>query len=311
MENTLKTTTNPLRTAQQNAAEFGALTKQGKDMRLALLVACSVERGVGGRGNTGVSQSRNSTKLSGAEFAKQAGTSADRVLRHLTAWNKFAKLTGLPVAADLTPNEAVTLDITEEQAEVFANEIDLDSKNGGGGSQKAKDIASNTGAMGEAIKSNSKVAAAAAAALAQVSPEALADLVAANPEVAEAVVATKSGRRAVRKGVQRVSEKARAKTRMPKRKDIVEETDQPLTKLELESMQLQFEVIAGDAADVRTALDIVQKMRPYLNDEFRYNLAAAAAKASEAWELMRGLIMSEGVTDAALHDLIEQTQGGN
>lgn len=35
------------RTWHDNAAEFGALTCQGKDVRLAVLVACSVEKGKG------------------------------------------------------------------------------------------------------------------------------------------------------------------------------------------------------------------------------------------------------------------------
>ncbi|MFT4226090.1 hypothetical protein [Micropruina sp.] len=87
---------------------FGALSRQGKDVRLAVLVACSVERGVG----QGAREPRNdryevAEKVSASEFATAAGTSAPRVLRHLTAWHKLSDAGLVPPAADLTPADAM------------------------------------------------------------------------------------------------------------------------------------------------------------------------------------------------------------
>jgi hypothetical protein len=73
-----------------DAREFGLHVKQG-GWRLGLLVARNVERGNGGRGRTGVSRSRNPDKVTAAAFARMAGTSADRVLRYLDAWDKAAE----------------------------------------------------------------------------------------------------------------------------------------------------------------------------------------------------------------------------
>jgi hypothetical protein len=110
-------------TWQECADEFGRLTKQGKDVRLALLVACSVEKGTAGRPKkiAAIAAISNEAKVSARRFAERAGLpkGADRVLRHLDAWDEFAKAQGLPIAADLTPDDAYTLDITEEQAEAF------------------------------------------------------------------------------------------------------------------------------------------------------------------------------------------------
>lgn len=52
------------RTWKDNAVEFGSLTKQGYGVRLAVLVACSVESV--GRGNAGLGISG---KVTQAEFA--------------------------------------------------------------------------------------------------------------------------------------------------------------------------------------------------------------------------------------------------
>ncbi len=153
--------------------------------------------------------------------------------------------------------------------------------------------------------------------VARTRPRIIAEAVIENEEVAEAVTSSDEGRNAVRKGMERAAEKARTRNPrpMPTRKvKLGEETpeeEKPLSELELQILQTDFDIIAGDAADVRKAHDLVRKMRPYFTEERRYELAAAASRASEAWELVRGLIMSEGVTDQALHDLIDQTQGGS
>lgn len=202
----------PTRTATQNAEEFGALTKQGKDVRLALLVACSVEKGT--RGGDRAKNDRSLPKLDAAAFAAVAGTSGPRVLRHLTAWNKFAKLTGLPVAADLVPTDALRLDITEDQALIFEDEVSLDSKNGGNVSQKEKDIAGNTKAMAGAIRNNPKVRQAAAAALqGTVEATEIAAQVMLDPKNVEVVIGNRDVYESVVKGqAQHLINKRRATT---------------------------------------------------------------------------------------------------
>jgi hypothetical protein len=78
------------RTWEDNALEFGALTKQGRDARLALLVACSVEKGKGQSERGSRHNNRYDEKVSAQAFAEAAGTSAPRVLRHLDAWDRIA-----------------------------------------------------------------------------------------------------------------------------------------------------------------------------------------------------------------------------
>lgn len=140
------------RTWQDNAHEFGALTRQGKDIRLALLVACSVERGTGQGARTQPRRDRAEVKISATEFARQGGTNKDRILRHLDAWDRLAQLSHVPPAAELGPDDVDTVrlpyaatalfiapfhdDATGEQTGVFDA-----SKSGGRPRASAKEIA--------------------------------------------------------------------------------------------------------------------------------------------------------------------------
>lgn len=103
------------RTWQDNAAEFEALNKQGKSLRLAVLVACSVERGTTAHRSHVANATR--VKVSMREFAEEAKTAADRVSRHLAAWNKLAdQFPGeLPTSDELTPADANSIDLDNEQ----------------------------------------------------------------------------------------------------------------------------------------------------------------------------------------------------
>lgn len=104
-----------MRTWEDNAREFGALTKQGKDVRLALLVACSVEKG----GKEGVAITTPSGKVTARTFAKTAQTTADRVLRHLTAWDRLAARDLVVGAGALRPNDVATYEVPESAVEAF------------------------------------------------------------------------------------------------------------------------------------------------------------------------------------------------
>lgn len=159
------------RTWDANASEFKLLSKQGKDVRLALLVACSVGNGRG--------------KTSALDFAKASGASPNRIARHLTAWNELANSTrNVPTADALRPGDATMLTLSdaavatfnEHYAESFATDpryagvadgaaIAAKALEGGTGPAKAVDIAKNTKAMMAAIEASPKVARAAAEAL--------------------------------------------------------------------------------------------------------------------------------------------------
>ena len=86
-------------TVQTDAREFGIHIKQG-GWRLGLLVARNVSKG-----NDRAAQTRQ--KISAREFAKLAGTTHDRVLRYLDAWELAADAGLVPHAAELTPGHSV------------------------------------------------------------------------------------------------------------------------------------------------------------------------------------------------------------
>lgn len=75
------------RTWMDNADEFAALSRQGKDLRLAILVACSVHAAKPGR----PSNNRDvGGKCTAREFAVRANTHHHRITRHLEAWQSMA-----------------------------------------------------------------------------------------------------------------------------------------------------------------------------------------------------------------------------
>lgn len=156
------------RTVQDNATEFGRITKQGQDVHLALLVACSVEKGTAGRPRNHRVRD-DSQKVSAQEFARAAGSTADRVLRHLAAWDRMVENGWSNVDRDmLIPADVDTIEITDKFVTEF-NIGGLDSKGAGklGLSQKAADIRSNKAAMQQAIIADPDVAAAALKAISQ------------------------------------------------------------------------------------------------------------------------------------------------
>jgi hypothetical protein len=119
------------RTWEDNAKEFGALSRQGKDMRLAVLVACSVEKGAGQGARQPLSDRKEVRgKASAAEFGRVGTTTAQRVLRHLTAWNKLAREGLVKAAAELKPNDATTIEVSDEAIERFDEVFDATDSGG-------------------------------------------------------------------------------------------------------------------------------------------------------------------------------------
>lgn len=101
------------RTWQDNAAEFAALDR-GEGWQFAILVACSVEKGKDHGGVRAAGQRLNrdvGQKTSGRNFAANAGTGTERVLRYLAAWQEAAGKGWVPDASELTPDNARTFPI--------------------------------------------------------------------------------------------------------------------------------------------------------------------------------------------------------
>src|SRR5262245_22917345 len=98
-------------TVKHDAEEFGLHLKQG-GWRLGLLVARNVEKGKGDgvRRDSAAFATAKAGKVSAAEFGRMSHTTADRVLRHLEAWEKAAENGHVPHAATITPGDDLKLD---------------------------------------------------------------------------------------------------------------------------------------------------------------------------------------------------------
>lgn len=88
-----------------NAAKFAALDS-GEGWPFAVLVACSVEKD---NGNGNRYARTGSLKVSASVFAEMAGTSHQRVLRYLDAWDRAAKAGDVPEASSLAPDDVPTV----------------------------------------------------------------------------------------------------------------------------------------------------------------------------------------------------------
>lgn len=95
----------------------------------------------------------------------------------------------------------------------------------------------------------------------------------------------------------------------PKKTDPADKAEKAPNVLELQGMITEFHILAGDAADTRKITALYKSMEQYLTDEQRNDLAEIAVKVQDAWDMLRSVITTP-VTDDALHDLIEQQQGG-
>lgn len=93
------------RSITSDAKEFGLHMRQG-GWRLGLLVARNVVVAPGR-----VAPETLLPKVNATHFAKIAGTSNDRVLRHLAAWERAANAGLVPHARDLDPGNEVDLDV--------------------------------------------------------------------------------------------------------------------------------------------------------------------------------------------------------
>ena len=161
---------------QDNAAEFGALSKQGYGVRLAVLAACSVQKNKGNpvhKKDAGAgAPARGSSKVSARSFAREAGVADTTVNVHLAAWDKMVKAGWDLDRANLTPQDAETLTVSKR----FIEEFDALPKGGnaakadklGISPSAARIVNSSSKALATAIKADPKTARAAKAAIREV-----------------------------------------------------------------------------------------------------------------------------------------------
>lgn len=96
-----------------DALDYGRHVKQG-GWRLGLLVARNVEKGKGHGGDRKSDQRHDrdvDPKVSAQEFGRLSGTSANRVLRHLEAWEAASAAGHVPTSAELEPGQEIELDV--------------------------------------------------------------------------------------------------------------------------------------------------------------------------------------------------------
>jgi len=97
----------------KDAGEFGLHVGRGHGWRLGLLVARNVEPGEGEGGTYADRNERYSEKVSARAFAKKAGTSAPRVLRYYTGWERAAAAGLVPAAHELRPGDEPDIDLSK------------------------------------------------------------------------------------------------------------------------------------------------------------------------------------------------------
>jgi hypothetical protein len=102
------------RTWKDNADEFAALD-QGEGWPFAILIACSVEKGKGHGGSAHRRDHDDAEKVGAREFAERVGTSADRVLRYLKAWERAAADGVVPDADTLSPADSHDVPTPDER----------------------------------------------------------------------------------------------------------------------------------------------------------------------------------------------------
>lgn len=101
------------RTWKDNAVEFAALDR-GEGWQFAILVACSVEKGVGQNVRGSRLHDRGDEKASAAKFAEVAGVGDSRVLRYYDAWQDAAAKGWVPDAASLSPDDVHNIAVPDQ-----------------------------------------------------------------------------------------------------------------------------------------------------------------------------------------------------
>jgi len=262
------------------AAEFARHTKSGSGWALGLAVASCVRPGEGnGRPPRNRSSRNSSHKVSAREFATKAGTSAGRVLRYLTAWERAAAAGVAPATDRLTPDNWNS----ENHLPTGVNWSDY---------YDAAEDAGTRATPGNIARQMAADPALAAAAAAALPPKTIAERVREEPKVAKAIVANADAHRAV---IRASAEKE------PAPRDRIEvETEAPFAKLLL---QLGVIRLANDAQGVRDrVLD--------RNSGYGWRPGEVEAVLNETTKVERAMddvrtVLTTDVSDDALARLIE------
>jgi hypothetical protein len=154
-----------MRTWKDNAREFGALSKQGYGVRLALLAACSVDPAARpGQKGRFPAPARENVRVSQEEFAKTAGAAPTTIGQCLKKWDRMVDAGWKVPREKLTPAMSTVLELPDG----FVAEYEALTEE-----RPAYRHLSRAG-MADAIRSDPETAKAAAAAVLEV-PETLVD----------------------------------------------------------------------------------------------------------------------------------------
>jgi hypothetical protein len=142
-------------TTWQALADECRLMDAGEGWAFAERVACAVEKGKGSGGDPATRhlREREGGKTSAAEFAARWGTSTDRVLRYLNAWDTEARKHGVSTSAELTPSDQGTVAYDGVFPRWKHNQMQLGSKTSDRepGAQKVADVKNNAASVAKAL----------------------------------------------------------------------------------------------------------------------------------------------------------------
>jgi hypothetical protein len=103
-----------MRTWKDNAREFGALSKQGYGVRLALLAACSVDPAARpGQKGRFPAPARENVRVSQEEFAKTAGAAPTTIGQCLKKWDRMVDAGWKVPREKLTPAMSTVLELPD------------------------------------------------------------------------------------------------------------------------------------------------------------------------------------------------------
>lgn len=124
------------------------------------------------------------SKISAEAFARRAGTTGDRILLHLKKWNELAAKGLVPPADTLTPDDVDTFEPSAEAVEAWDKDVQF--------YDKGRAVTNNAAAVGVALGSPdfvNKVLDKADEATRRSIAVAVADMIAAHPDIAHTVAA--------------------------------------------------------------------------------------------------------------------------
>lgn len=286
------------------AADFARHTRGGEGWALALIVACCVTPGTAGRPSKN-RRDHDDSKVSARTFARMAGTSTDRVLRYLQAWEKAASKKGgslVSPAENFVPEDWDNAEYIPEGVDFFQfydatatpvgrnlsdpnrrTALQNAARDAGIGAAKVLDVASNPRAVATAIAADPALAAAVAA-----------------HSDAEAAVRREGGKQTKEWADDLKKKKKKADEERMERdmKDGLDPTDSLSGRFSEFKDGLEFAFMLGNiAADLRKAVEVFQ--RDGFNLTHRDEVRLHAPKIRAALEDLEVFVETGDVDDEA------------